>query len=71
MNETTIAVLTVVLGELFLCILVLAGTLFIYFRFAQPDDVAIDMDSIEMSDLNEKVLSTMSLAPAREEPSHR
>ena len=66
MNETTIAVLTVVLGELFLCTLVFVGTLFIYFRFAQPDDVAIDMDSIEMSDHNEKVLSTLSLEHARE-----
>ena len=65
MNETTIAVLTIVLGELFLCTLVFVGTLFIYFRFAQPDEVAIDMDSIEMSDPNEKVSSNLSLEPTR------
>ena len=54
MNETTIALLTVLLGELFLVSLVLASTLLIYFRFAQPNEMTIDLDSIEMSDLHDK-----------------
>ena len=54
MNETTIALLTVLLGELFLVCLVLISTLIIYFRFVQPTEMTIDLDSIEMSTLHDK-----------------
>lgn len=54
MNETTIALLTVLLGELFLVCLVLISTLIIYFRFVQPTEMTIDLDSIEMSTLQDK-----------------
>lgn len=49
MNSTNLLLLTIGLGELFLLILMLIGTLIIYFRFAQADDLNIDLDSIEMT----------------------
>ena len=48
MNETSIALLTIILGEIFLFSLMILGTLIIYYRFAQPNEPTIDIDSIEM-----------------------
>jgi hypothetical protein len=50
MNETSIALLTIILGEIFLFSLMISGTLIIYYYFAQPNEPTIDIDSIEMSD---------------------
>ncbi len=52
MNETTLAILTIVLGEIFLFSLMITGTWIIYSHFAQPAEPIIDLDSIEMSDEN-------------------
>jgi len=52
MNETSLVLLTIILGELFLFSLMIIGTLIIYYHFAQPNESIIDMDSIEMHDEN-------------------
>jgi hypothetical protein len=52
MNETSLVLLTIILGELFLFSLMIIGTLIIYYHFAQPNEPIIDMDSIEMHDEN-------------------
>jgi hypothetical protein len=57
MNGTSIALLTIILGEIFLFSLMITGTLIIYYRFAQPNEPTIDTDSIEMTDQNENILS--------------
>ena len=57
MNETSIALLTIILGEIFLFSLMITSTLIIYYHFAQPNEPTIDIDSIEMSDQNEDLLS--------------
>lgn len=50
MNENYVALLTFGLGEIFLLALMFTGTWIIYFRFAQPDPMTIDIDSIEIID---------------------
>jgi len=50
MNEISIALLTIILGEIFLFSLMITGTLIIYYRFAQPNEPTIDIDSIDMSE---------------------
>jgi hypothetical protein len=50
MNETTISMLTIILGELFLFSLMIISTLIIYYHFAQPNQPTIDIDSIDMSE---------------------
>jgi hypothetical protein len=50
MNETCIALLTIILGEIFLFSLMILGTLIIYYYFAQSNELTIDIDSIEMND---------------------
>ena len=52
MNETSLVLLTIILGQLFLFSLMFGGTWVIYYQFAQPNEPIIDMDSIEMSDEN-------------------
>ncbi len=52
MNETTLILLTIILGELFLFSLMIIGTFIIYYHFAQPNEPIIDIDSIEMNDEN-------------------
>lgn len=52
MNETNLVLVTVALGELFLFSLMITGTLIIYFHFAQPNEPAIDLDSIEINEEN-------------------
>ncbi len=52
MNETNLALLTIILGEIFLFSLMIIGTLIIYYYFAQPnDELTIDIDSIEENSL--------------------
>ena len=60
MNPTTIAVLTIVLGEIFLFSLMTISTVIIYYYFAQPFEPTIDTDSIKMSDPNENIISFKS-----------
>ncbi|CAF1073437.1 unnamed protein product [Rotaria sordida] len=60
MNETSIAVLTIILGETFLFSLMIISTLIIYYHFAKPNEPTIDIDSIEMSDQNENIISLKS-----------
>ena len=50
MDETSITLLTILLGEIFLFSLMIIGTLIIYYHFAQSNELTIDIDSIEMSE---------------------
>lgn len=60
MNTTSIAVLVIILGELFLFSLMVISTLLIYYQFAQPDEPALDIDSIDMSDQNDNNITLKS-----------
>ncbi|CAF0831650.1 unnamed protein product [Rotaria sp. Silwood1] len=60
MNTISIAVLTIILGEIFLFSFMIISTLIIYYHFAQPNEPTIDIDSIEMSDQNENIIPLKS-----------
>lgn len=60
MNVTSIALLTIILGEVFLFSLMIISTLIIYYHFVQPNEPTIDINSIEIADKNENIISLKS-----------
>lgn len=57
MNKLGVGVLTIILGEIFLFSIMIISTVIIFYRFAQPYEPTIDLDSIETSNENENIIS--------------